>query len=62
MQKRRCPNLNHGISNPPVRHCPECGEIVNNGIHLGTCSPRKHAIERWNRNRFCRECGEQVLK
>ena len=35
MKSPPCPNMNHRRSNAPVRHCPDCGAVVNGQV--GTC-------------------------
>lgn len=61
MRGRLCPNLNHGRSHPQVRYCPECGELLDASVRARPCSSLKHARERMNRNRFCMDCGEQLI-
>ena len=41
---------NHGRTIVTVRFCPNCGEIVNGKIPIGTCSEEQHAKRRRNRN------------
>lgn len=62
MQENRCPNLNHRRANAPVRFCPTCGEIVNEHIPNGKCSEEKHARERRKMNKYCVDCGEQLIQ
>ncbi|HDZ01885.1 MAG TPA: hypothetical protein ENH52_10560 [Nitrospirae bacterium] len=62
IQKERCPNLNHSRSNAPVRHCPACGDVVNENIAPEKCSKEKHAKSRLDRNRFCVDCDEQLIQ
>ena len=33
-----CPNLNHRVTSPPVRFCPNCGMVVNQRIRAKECS------------------------
>lgn len=44
-----CSNLNHRITNAPVRYCPMCGEIVNNNIPTCECPAEDHAKKRRER-------------
>ncbi len=62
MFKNDCPNLNHGRANVPLRFCPKCGEVVNGNIPIAECNEEKHAIERRKMNKFCVDCGEQLIK
>ncbi len=57
-----CRNLNHRRSDAPVRFCPTCGEVVNNGVASKRCSEMAHAQRRQDRDRFCVDCGEQLIK
>ena len=57
-----CPNLNHRRSNSPVRFCPKCGEVVNNAVAVKRCSEMTHAQRRQDRDQFCVDCGEQLVK
>ena len=58
----RCPNYNHGRANAPVRFCPMCGDVVNEKIPIKTCSEEKHAKSRRERNKYCVDCGEQLIQ
>jgi len=58
----RCPNLNHGRPNAPVRFCPKCGEVVNEDIPARKCEEGVHAKKRRERNKYCIDCGEQLIK
>jgi len=62
MQPNTCPNLNHRRSNAPVRCCPACGKVVNASILAKTCSEETHARKRLDRNKYCVDCGEQLIK
>ena len=62
LKRNDCSNLNHGRSNPPVRFCPKCGEVVNLARTLQRCAAAKHSKERLNQNRHCVDCGEQLIK
>ncbi len=62
MQKDKCLNFNHGRLNVPVRYCPMCGKIVNEKIPSERCSEEEHAKSRRNRNRYCLDCGKQLIK
>ncbi len=57
--KPRCPNMNHGRSNAPVRFCPMCGEVVNKVIRT-FCDGSKHASQRKERNAYCCDCGKKL--
>ncbi|WP_415062694.1 hypothetical protein [Bdellovibrio sp.] len=58
----RCPNMNHGRLNAPVRHCPMCGEIVNKAVSKSHCDDAKHAARRKERNTFCHDCGKKLTR
>ncbi len=60
-RRRSCPNFNHHRANASVRCCPNCGEVVNESIPTKTCSQDEHAKRRRERNRYCVECGEQLM-
>ena len=60
--KERCPNFNHGRANVPVRFCSMCGEVVNKNISAQVCSEEEHAIRRRDRNKYCVDCGEQLIQ
>jgi ribosomal protein S26 len=62
MKSSGCPNLNHGRAHAPVRCCPKCGEVVNGEIAIKRCSEMAHAQKRQNREQFCVDCGEQLIK
>ena len=55
----RCPNMNHGRTNAPIRHCPNCGELLNAAIRKG-CDDAKHKILRRDRSIFCHDCGKKL--
>jgi hypothetical protein len=57
-----CPNLNHRRSNAPVRFCPRCGEVVNSAVLSKRCTEMGHAQKRQNREEFCVDCGERLIK
>jgi hypothetical protein len=60
MRTVSCHNSNHGRPQPPVRFCPRCGEIVNDGITAKSCSQMTHAQKRQHREVFCVDCGERL--
>ncbi len=62
MQRKKCPNFNHRRTNPPVRFCPLCGEVVNKAILIRECSEEEHAISRRKRHKYCLHCGEQLIQ
>jgi len=61
-QGNKCPNFNHGRADAPVRFCPLCGEVVNEDIPIRKCKERKHAISRRERDKYCVDCGEQLIQ
>ena len=62
MQKDRCLNYNHGRLNVQVRSCSMCGDVVNKNIPSKRCSEEEHAKSRRSRNKYCVDCGEQLIK
>jgi hypothetical protein len=62
MLGNNCRNLNHGRTNVPVRFCSMCGELVNGRISSIGCNEEKHATTRRQMNKFCVDCGEQLIK
>jgi len=62
MKQERCPNYNHFRENAPVRHCPNCGGLVNHRISPGSCGEAGHAESRRAQRKFCLDCGEQLIK
>lgn len=58
----RCPNFNHRRINVPVRYCPKCGNVVNVQIPAKRCSEDSHARRRRGRDKFCVDCGTQLIK
>lgn len=55
----RCPNMNHGRLNAPVKFCPMCGELVNRLVSA-KCDQASHANLRRNRHMFCHDCGKKL--
>jgi hypothetical protein len=62
MNATSCTNLNHRRSDAPVRFCPQCGEVVNRGVAPHRCRETEHAHRRQNRDEFCVDCGERLIK
>ena len=60
-QKEKCSNCNHWKSNALVHFCPMCGEVVNEKIPLTKCSQEEHAIKCHKRNKYCVDCGQQLI-
>ncbi len=61
MKNNLCPNLNHRQKNAQVRACPNCGEVVNTAIPVKQCSQEEHARKKRNLNKYCVDCGEQLI-
>ncbi len=55
-----CKNFNHSKLNVSVRHCCQCGEIVNKKIEIKLCSSIEHAKNRKQGTRFCSDCGKNL--
>ena len=62
MQSARCPNANHSRTNAPVRYCPMCGDVVNGNMPTKRCREEEHAKSRRDQNKYCVDCGEQLIK
>jgi hypothetical protein len=60
--ERALPNFNHGRANVTVRFCPMCGEVVNKNISAQACNEEQHAKRRRDRNKYCVDCGEQLIQ
>ena len=60
--EERCPNRNHGRVDAPVRFCPMCGGVVNGDMPPKTCDDDQHARSRRNHNKFCVDCGDQLIQ
>ena len=56
-----CANLNHCRTNVPVRHCPTCGEVVNDALSTMACSEDKHASGRRRGSTYCTDCGKRLI-
>ncbi|MES2767853.1 MAG: hypothetical protein V4596_01800 [Bdellovibrionota bacterium] len=57
----RCPNMNHGRMNPPVKFCPSCGESINAQAQRPKCDEFKHKAQRKGRSAFCQDCGKKLM-
>jgi len=62
MRPTSCTNLNHRRTDAPVRCCPWCGEVVNREVMARRCTEMAHAQKRQDRDVFCVDCGEQLIK
>jgi len=56
-----CDNLNHRRVQVSVRHCPTCGQVVNERVGKRQCSDTQHAAARRQRTAFCTDCGTQLI-
>ncbi len=61
MRNKECPNYNHNHPDATVRFCPMCGGVVNEKIPVETCTEKEHAAHRMERDKFCVNCGEQLI-
>lgn len=57
-----CENMNHRRRNAPVRHCPLCGEVVNEAVPAAQCDTAEHSAARRKQRRFCIDCGAQLIR
>jgi ribosomal protein L34E len=52
--------MNHGKSNPPVSHCPNCGEKFKGSPNAGrACNEEKHKERRKSGSTYCYDCGKK---
>ena len=58
----RCPNLNHGRKDAPVRFCPSCGKVVNGNAPPKKCSEERHAEARRHGTKYCVDCGKELIR
>ena len=56
-----CENLNHRRPNAPVRHCPQCGGVVNDRMHAASCDDAQHLAARRTFAAYCIRCGKQLI-
>jgi hypothetical protein len=64
MQQARmapCPNRNHARQDAPVRHCPQCGGVVNGAVAVKQCGEPGHAVHRRQQYRYCIDCGIELI-
>lgn len=61
MRKCKCPNKNHNLAFPPIRICPQCGEILNFMIPENSCSAATHVRKSAQNDAYCTDCGEYLL-
>jgi hypothetical protein len=62
MLQKRCANDNHGRAVVTVRHCPNCGDVVNGSITSRPCAQETHARMRRSQSSFCADCGQRLLQ
>lgn len=60
-QPNHCANLNHRRSEAMVRHCPQCGNLLNSRMATQSCTEARHAASRRQRSIFCIDCGAQLI-
>lgn len=60
-QRDICCNCNHWKSIVLVHFCSMCGGEVNKKISIIECTEEEHAIKRRNRNKYCVDCGKQLI-
>jgi len=61
-QATLCQNLNHRRTHAPVRHCPQCGGVVNANVARCRCSDAQHTMARRERSVFCVDCGTRLIE
>jgi ribosomal protein L34E len=57
----QCDNLNHLRPNAPIRHCPQCGRMVNGERGAGACDAAVHANRRKQQSAYCIDCGFELI-
>lgn len=57
----QCNNLNHLRPNAPIRHCPQCGLVVNSGRAATACDAATHATRRKQQSAYCIDCGHELI-
>ncbi len=62
MKANKCANMNHRRADSPVRMCPQCGEVVNQSVTKKKCDKENHAQKRKQRNIYCCDCGERLIR
>lgn len=60
MNTARCPNYNHYRTNPPLRGCPMCGEIVNAEVQAIECGDEEHRRRKQDGDLFCTHCARPL--
>lgn len=58
---QQCDNLNHLRPNAPIRHCPQCGGVVNANRDLAKCDATVHATRRKQQSNYCVDCGSELI-
>lgn len=61
MKPESCNNSDHYHDSPTIRNCPDCGKVVNGNITVGRCQGQSHTKLRTEMNKFCVDCGEQLV-
>jgi len=57
----QCDNLNHLRPNAPIRHCPQCGGLVNENRARLRCEATTHATRRRQQSNYCIDCGDVLI-
>jgi len=60
-KRQACDNLNHRRQHASVRHCPSCGDVVNEQVGAKACGDRQHATARREQSIFCVDCGVRLI-
>ncbi len=58
--KNPCTHECHGDPEAPVRHCPDCGEAINELITMRRCNEIVHEKGRVSGWKFCTNCGRKL--
>lgn len=60
MSNKRCPNMNHGKSNPGVKFCPNCGEKFAAFVGAKVCTVERHRHQLKSGGHYCYDCGKNL--
>ena len=60
-QHNPCDNLNHRRDKISIRHCPTCGDVVNDRVGTRQCTEATHGVARRQRTVFCVDCGMRLI-
>ena len=61
-KQKKCSCNNHSLPKAQVyvRHCTECGEVVNKDAHIVSKCSQFHFEKSQNGYKHCPDCGEKL--